>query len=109
MDGLQVIGDPTRRQILRLVWDEERPAGDIADRFPVTFGAISQHLAVLRESGFVTVRPEGNRRFYRADHQALGPLKAVLEAMWATSLDRLAAAVEADHPPRSRASERKRR
>ena len=109
MDGLDVIGDPTRRQILRLVWDEERPAGDIADRFPVTFGAVSQHLAVLRQSGFVTVRPDGNRRFYRADQHALGPLKAVLEAMWATSLDRLAAAVEADQPTRSRASGRKRR
>ena len=96
VDGLHVISDPTRREILRLVWDEERPAGDIADRFPVTFGAVSQHLSVLRASGFVTVRPEGNRRFYRADQLALGPLKNVLEAMWATSLDRLAAVVEED-------------
>ena len=102
MDGLQVISDPTRREILRLVWDQERPAGEIADRFPVTFGAVSQHLGVLRVSGFVTVRPDGNRRFYRADHQALGPLKAVLEAMWATSLDRLAGAVEADQAQRRR-------
>jgi DNA-binding transcriptional ArsR family regulator len=102
MDGLQVISDPTRREILRLVWDQERPAGDIAYRFPVTFGAVSQHLGVLRESGFVTVRPEGNRRFYRADQRALGPLKAVLEAMWATSLDRLAAVVEADQPRKER-------
>ena len=100
MDGLQVIGDATRREILRMIWDEERPAGEIADRFPVTFGAVSQHLAVLRDSGFVTVRPEGNRRFYRADQRALGPLKAVLEAMWASSLDRLAAAVETDPRPR---------
>jgi DNA-binding transcriptional ArsR family regulator len=96
MDRFQVIGDPTRREILRLIWDRERPAGEIADRFPVTFGAVSQHLGVLRDSGFVTVRPEGNRRFYRADQRAIGPLKAVLEAVWATSLDRLAAAVEAD-------------
>jgi DNA-binding transcriptional ArsR family regulator len=99
MDGLQVIGDPTRREILRMVWDGERSAGEIADRFPVTFGAVSQHLGVLRSAGFVTVRPEGNRRFYRADRQALGPLAQVLEAMWSTSLDRLAAAVEADPTP----------
>jgi DNA-binding transcriptional ArsR family regulator len=96
VDGLQVVGDATRREILRLVWDRERSAGDIADRFPVTFGAVSQHLGVLRDAGFVIVRPEGNRRFYRADRAALGPLARVLEAMWTTSLDRLATAVEAD-------------
>ena len=107
MDGLQVISDPTRREILRLIWDEEHPAGQIAEQFPVTFGAVSQHLRILRDSGFVTVRPVGNRRFYRADQPALGPLKAVLEAMWATSLDRLAAAVEADQPP-ARTQKRKR-
>ena len=107
MDGLQVIGDPTRREILRLVWDEERPAGEIADRFAVTFGAVSQHLGVLRDAGFVTVRPEGNRRFYRADQRALGPLKAVLEAMWASSLDRLTAVVEADQSTRARGARRK--
>jgi DNA-binding transcriptional ArsR family regulator len=101
MDGLQVIGDPTRREILRLVWDRERSAGEIADRFPVTFGAVSQHLGVLRGSGFVTVRPEGNRRYYRADREALGPLARVLEAMWTVGLDRLADVVEADaSPPR---------
>jgi DNA-binding transcriptional ArsR family regulator len=109
MDGLQVISEPTRREILRLVWDQERPAGEIADRFPVTFGAVSQHLGVLRDSGFVTVRPDGNRRFYRADQRGLGPLKTVLEAMWATSLDRLAAAVEAEQPPQRRTTRRKRR
>ena len=99
VDGLQVIGDMTRREILRLVWHRERSAGEIADRFPVTFGAVSQHLGVLREAGFVTVRPVGNRRLYRADPAALGALAQVLEAMWRTSLDRLAAAVEADPDP----------
>src|SRR5688500_4496655 len=99
MDGLQVIGDPTRREILRLVWDGERSAGEIAERFPVTFGAVSQHLGVLRSAGFVTVRPDGNRRYYRADRRALGPLAQVLEAMWSASLDRLTAAVEAEPNP----------
>jgi DNA-binding transcriptional ArsR family regulator len=100
MDAMQVIGDATRREILRMVWDQERSAGEIADGFPVTFGAVSQHLGVLRNAGFVTVRPDGNRRYYRADRRALGPLAQVLEAMWSASLDRLAAAVEADPRPR---------
>lgn len=99
MDGLQVIGDPTRREILRLVWDGERTAGAIAERFPVTFGAVSQHLGVLRNAGFVTVRAAGNRRYYQADRHALGSLAQVLETMWSSSLDRLVAAVEADPSP----------
>jgi DNA-binding transcriptional ArsR family regulator len=96
VDALQVIGEPRRREILRLVWRRERSAGEIAAEMPVTFGAVSQHLGVLRDAGFVTVRREGNHRFYQADRAALGPLAAALESMWATSLDRLAAAAEAD-------------
>ena len=99
MDTLQVIGEPTRREILRLVWDAERSAGEIADRFDTTFGAVSQHLRVLRDAGFVTVRVAGNRHFYRADRGALGPLALALEALWTSALDRLAAAVEADPEP----------
>jgi DNA-binding transcriptional ArsR family regulator len=99
MDAIRVIGEPRRREILRLIWERERSAGQIADAFDVTFGAISQHLAVLRQAGFVSVRAEGNRRFYRADQVALGPLAQALQAMWASSLDRLAAAVEADPDP----------
>lgn len=100
MDALQVIGEPRRREILRLVWDRERSAGEIADALPVTFGAVSQHLGVLREAGFVSVRRAGSHRFYRADRRALGPLADALEAMWSSSLDRLAAAVEADLKPK---------
>jgi DNA-binding transcriptional ArsR family regulator len=100
VDALQVIGEPRRREILRLVWDRERTAGDIAAQFDVTFGAVSQHLSVLREAGFVNVRRAGNQRFYRTDRTALGPLAQALESMWASSLERLAAAVEADPNPK---------
>ena len=102
MDALQVVGEPRRREILRLVWDRERTAGDIAAQFDVTFGAVSQHLGVLRDAGFVNVRRAGNQRYYRTDRQALGPLAQALEAMWSSSLDRLAAAVEADPNPKPR-------
>jgi DNA-binding transcriptional ArsR family regulator len=96
MDALQVIGEPRRRDILQLVWDTELSSGEIASRFDVTFGAVSQHLGVLRDAGFVTVRRDGNRRFYRADRERLGPLALALEAMWASTLDRLAEAIETD-------------
>jgi DNA-binding transcriptional ArsR family regulator len=96
MDALQVVSEPRRREILRLVWNDELSAGDIAARFDVTFGAVSQHLGILREAGFVRARRDGNRRLYRADRARLGPLAQALEAMWTDSLDRLAAAVESD-------------
>lgn len=96
MDGLQVIAEPHRRRILGLVWDGELAAGDIAREFDITFGAVSQHLAVLREAGFVDVRPEGNRRLYHTNKQALGPLRAILENMWTETLEDLARAIEAD-------------
>lgn len=94
MDTLQVIADHKRRRILELIWDDERAAGDIAARFEVTFGAISQHLRVLRDTGLVTVRADGNRRLYRADQAELGPIRPLLENMWADRLDSLAQAVE---------------
>lgn len=94
MDALQVVAEPRRREMLRLVWADELAAGDIAARFDVSFGAISQHLAVLREAGFVSVRRAGRSRLYRADLEALGPLRPVLEKMWGTSLDRLVSLIE---------------
>jgi DNA-binding transcriptional ArsR family regulator len=96
MDALQVIAEPRRRRILALVWDRELPAADIAGHFDVTFGAVSQHLAVLREAEFVTVRKEGNRRFYRANQDSLGPFKQVLETMWGDTLQKLSDSIEAE-------------
>lgn len=104
MDGLQVIAEPKRRDILRLVWRDELSAGEIASRFDVTFGAISQHLSVLREAGFVSVRADGNRRLYRADRAGLGSLAGVLTAMWNESLDKLAETVEKNRRGRRRRS-----
>ena len=96
MDALQVVAEPRRREILRLVWDRGRPVGEIAEGFDITVGAVSQHLRVLREAGYVTVVKDGNRRIYRADKAALGELRFVLESIWATSLDALVAAIEID-------------
>ncbi|MCX4537217.1 metalloregulator ArsR/SmtB family transcription factor [Streptomyces sp. NBC_00841] len=95
MDAVQVIAEPRRREILRLIWDDELPAGDIAARFEVTFGAVSQHLKVLRDAGLVTLRKDGTKRFYRADREALGPLADYLQAMWGAKLDALASLAEA--------------
>jgi DNA-binding transcriptional ArsR family regulator len=87
--ALRAVAEPRRQQILRLVWDQERPAGDIAARFEVTFGAVSQHLRVLTDAGLVEVRRDGRRRLYRARPERLGPLRAVLEDQWRSGLEDL--------------------
>ena len=94
MDPITLIAAPRRREILRLIWDRELSAGDIAAALPVTFGAVSQHLSVLRDAGVVDVRRVGTYRYYRANHERIGPLAAVLEAYWSDALDRLAAEAE---------------
>ena len=76
------------------MWREELPVGEIVDRLDLTYAGVSQHLALLRDAGFVTVRREGKRRLYRADHERLGPLKPFLESFWAGQLDRLAVLAE---------------
>jgi DNA-binding transcriptional ArsR family regulator len=84
---LDAISSPRRRQILRLVWVRERTAGEIASRFDVSWPAISQNLRILRRAGLISERREGTRRWYRAEHQALGSLRAVLTEMWERDLD----------------------
>ena len=89
MDALQVVAEPRRREILRTVWRRERSAGEIAAVFDVSFAAVSQHLAVLKDAGMVSVRKEGRKRLYRADRESLGALGRTLEELWGKSLDRL--------------------
>jgi DNA-binding transcriptional ArsR family regulator len=96
LDALQVVAEPRRREILRLVWDRELSAGEIAARFDVSFPAVSQHLGVLRDAGFVAVRREGRSRVYKTDRKALGPLRPMLERMWSDSLDRLVTLIEGE-------------
>lgn len=93
---LDAISSARRRRILRLVWERELSAGDIAAQFDVSWPAISQNIAVLRKAGLVTERREANRRFYRADQQALGSLQPALQEMWALDLDRLRSVMEAE-------------
>ena len=96
MAALEIVAEPRRREILRLVWDHELCAGEIAECFDVTFGAVSQHLRVLREGGMLTLRREGRMRYYPAEKLHMGPLALVLEEHWRRSLHRLKASAEDD-------------
>ena len=65
-DVFAAIADPRRREILDLLAGGEVASGVLADRLPITPGAVSQHLKILREAGLVAVRKEGRRRLYRS-------------------------------------------
>ncbi len=88
--ALKAFAEPRRREILRLVWSQELPAAHIAARFDdVTRSAVSQHLAVLRDTALVLERRDGTRRLYRANHEEMAKLRAFLDDYWTGSLERL--------------------
>jgi DNA-binding transcriptional ArsR family regulator len=98
---LASIASPRRREILRLVWQQEMSAGDIHRAMPdVTFGAVSLQLRLLTGAGLLDTRADGKYRFYRARPEALGPVGQMLEHMWSDSLSRLKLAAELDQTRR---------
>ncbi len=109
MHAFDVLGDPVRRRILELLADREHASGEvvdvIAEEFGITQAAVSQHLKVLRDSGFATVRPEGARRVYAIDPTPLQGVDAWLErfrGMWVKGLEALATEIARGKKARSR-------
>lgn len=96
-DVFQVLAEPRRRELLALLADEERTAGDIAARFDVTRQAVSQHLRILVAAGLIRERREGARRWYQARPEGLEDVRAYVEAMWPGALGRLKTAAEREH------------
>lgn len=97
MHAFDVLGDPVRRRILELLADGERSSGAVStvihDEFGISQPAVSQHLKVLRESGFATVRSAGTRRLYALQAEPLQDVDAWLSRFrryWAPHLDALA-------------------
>jgi DNA-binding transcriptional ArsR family regulator len=101
-DAARALAEPRRREILRLVRDGERSAGEIAAQFEVTRPAISQHLRVLKEAGLVDERRDGTRRLYRLRPEGLDDLRAFLDDLWGENLTRLKHAVEWDQRAKRR-------
>jgi DNA-binding transcriptional ArsR family regulator len=98
---IETIAQPTRLEIVRLIWDRERAASEIAAAFDLSFGAVSQHLRVLREAGVVTVRREWRQRFYQVRKESLGVLADYLESMWQGRLGVLKRVAEAERRARA--------
>jgi DNA-binding transcriptional ArsR family regulator len=90
MNTMQILAEPRRQRILRAVWSRELSAGQIHRKAGrVTFGAVSQHVALLTAGGFLTCRRAGRSRFYRANPAALGSLREYFEQLWGTKLSEL--------------------
>ncbi len=91
-DTFEVLGEPTRRRIVELLAGGERPVGDLVVELGLSQPGVSRHLRVLRDSGFVTVRAEAQRRYYGLRGE---PLREIDEwvshyrRLWAASLDSL--------------------
>lgn len=107
---LAVLASPRRREILRLVWDRERSAGEIRAAMPdVTFGAVSLQLKQLEQAGLVETRRDKQFRYYRARREALGSMAQHLEEMWNDALWKLKLAAELEESRRGPRPQRRRR
>lgn len=96
MEALDVLGDPVRRRIVEVLARDETSAGDVVavirSEFGISQPAVSQHLRVLREHGFATVRPDGARRLYALEPDRLTEVEAWLAGLrrfWEQRLDAL--------------------
>jgi DNA-binding transcriptional ArsR family regulator len=97
MHAFDVVGDPVRRRILELLAQGEHSSGAVVEvvarEFSITQAAVSQHLKVLRDSGFATVRVDGPRRIYAMDARPLQEIDAWLDRfrrLWEPNLEALA-------------------
>jgi DNA-binding transcriptional ArsR family regulator len=93
-NGMDALGDPTRRAIFERLAKGPTAVGEIAAELPVSRPAVSQHLKVLKEAGLVTDRAEGTRRLYQLDPRGIGELRAYFDAFWTHALAAFKAAVE---------------
>ncbi len=88
-DALSAAAEPCRRRILQLLASGPRSVTEIADEFPVTRSAISQHLGVLTDAGLVVARKDGRQRFYSVLPSGITRLRAEIDRFWTDELDLL--------------------
>ena len=98
LDAFETLADPTRRRILAKLLDGEQPVGDIVRDAGIHQSGVSRHLKILHDAGFVSVRPDGQRRLYALQPEPFRELEAWLgdyRKLWEARLDRFGAALEA--------------
>ena len=95
MDGLGLLGDPTRRAIFELLARRPSTVGELAQQLPITRSAVSQHLRVLKDGGLVVSQAEGTRRIYRLNPDGVTALRAYLDRVWKEALTAFGKAAQA--------------
>lgn len=101
-DLLETAAEPNRRRLLQMLGGGERSVTELAENFPVSRSAISQHLLLLADVGLVHARKDGRRRYYSLNPQGMSRLRDSLAMFWTTELNQLAAdasALAASSPP----------
>jgi DNA-binding transcriptional ArsR family regulator len=97
LDVFEALADPTRRRIMEALRAGEQPVGDVVERAGIHQSGVSRHLRILHESGFVQVRPDGQRRLYSLRPEPFAELEkwlAQYRRIWDARLDRFGAALE---------------
>ena len=92
MTAFEVVAEPTRRQILDLLREGERPVGELVKKLKLSQPGVSKHLRVLRDAGLVDVRKDAQRRLYGVRAEPLAEIDAWLapyRRLWAGHLDAL--------------------
>lgn len=105
IDTFEVLADPTRRRVIDALRDGELQVNDVVERLDIHQSGVSRHLRILREAGFVQVRPEGQRRLYSLRPEPFLELDGWLDAyreLWETRLDRFGEALEQKRRTRER-------
>ena len=98
IDTFQTLADPTRRRVLDALRRGEQPVNDLVAAVGIHQSGISRHLRILHEAGFVTVRPDGQRRLYSLQPEPFRAIEdwlAQYRQLWEARLDRFSAALEA--------------
>ena len=85
-NGMDALGDPTRRAIFERLADGPKAVGELANELPVSRPAVSQHLKVLKQAGLVTDRAQGTRRLYQLNPQGIEDLRAYFDQFWNQAL-----------------------
>ncbi|MGO9272912.1 MAG: ArsR/SmtB family transcription factor [Terriglobia bacterium] len=97
LDPFQALADPTRRSIVEALRNGERQVNDIVEQAGIHQSGVSRHLRILHEAGFVSMRPDGQRRLYclrPEPFRGLDEWLAQYRSLWEARLDRLGAALE---------------
>ena len=97
-DPFEALGDPTRRQILRLLSSGDKAVHEIAAALPISRPAVSRHLRLLKDAGMVAERAEGTRHIYRLDGEGLAVVQEYLQGVWGEAIARFRLVAENSRP-----------